>query len=149
MVRWDKTEFLYDIVKKVAEVPTFQFTEKSFIGGPMSPEDGGALQIMVWQFKLPPPGTGTRCFVRLQDFEEMLDLKRADETDSNFMKKSWDSWNTGYIETFETEQFPGIRLQQSQAAKHKQKKALLQKTTLEKYAWSPGPLECCSCFRGR
>ena len=106
MVRWDKTEFFYDIGKHIADVPTFQCTEKTFNGGPLSPEDGGTFKIMVWKFLLPLPGTGTRVFVRLQDFKSMLDMKRADATDSQLIQRGWENWKTIYMETSESEQFP-------------------------------------------
>ena len=122
MVRPNGTLYYYDLSKKTSCAPSVRFWDETYVGATCNdPDDDGndfTCKFLLYKYKLPAGGTDAWTFLRLQDFQVMLQFQRGDEREQKWIAKNWDCWRDSFSEVFPRQNFPGFRSVGSFKARH-------------------------------
>ena len=140
MIRGDGSHFYFNIASMQNSVPTSTFVPKTYAADNKSDQEVH-LKFYAWKFDDPVLPQGSKIFVRLGDFQEMIGRSVTDLRQSQWLMKNWESWSEHFAKFHPAGAGPGFRSVKSAKALYDKKphrcpKPVLGKNTMESWAGS-------------
>ena len=92
MIREDGSHFMFNLNTRQSVAANINFKELIYKNN----ESGDVFEFLVYRFQEPPGVSCVRSYVRLQDFQTVINLKMSCAVSAKWLQRNWDGWQREY-----------------------------------------------------